>query len=271
MKRKVLALGLAITMFCAMGITAFADGNATVSFTDDKKLEYSNVGTAEGGGVSLGSFNNVAPGETITQTITVRNDNERTADFYISAEAVKALESGAAKGAGYDITLKAGDTTLYDSTLGGYSGTSAADASTTGITGMNATLGKDENGDGIADYILFATLPKGKSTNVVLTIKLDGEAMDNTAGGVDYSSTMGQIAFDFQVGYEDPTGQTVIVREVGEDGQVTYVRKVVEIFENAVPLGAVATGDGAMIGLAAVVLLIGASLIIMGRKKKVEE
>ena len=259
MKRKVLALGLAITMFCAMGITAFADGNATVSFTDDKKLEYSNVGTAEGGGVSLGSFNNVAPGETITQTITVRNDNERTADFYISAEAVKALESGAAKGAGYDITLKAGDTT------------SAADASTTGITGMNATLGKDENGDGIADYILFATLPKGKSTNVVLTIKLDGEAMDNTAGGVDYSSTAGQLAFDFQVGYEDPTGQTVIVREVGEDGQVTYVRKVVEIIENAVPLGAVATGDGAMLGLAAVVLLVGASLVILGRKKKVEE
>ena len=108
MRRKVLALGLAITMFCAMGITAFADGDATVSFTGDKKLEYSNVGTAEGGGVSLGSFDNVAPGETITQTITVRNDNERTADFYISAEAVKALETGAAKGAGYDILLTAG-------------------------------------------------------------------------------------------------------------------------------------------------------------------
>jgi len=271
MKRKVLALGLAITMFCAMGITSFADGNATVSFTDDKKLEYSNVGTAEGGKVSLGSFDNVAPGETITQTITVQNDNERTADFYISAEAVKALESGKAKGAGYDITLKAGEITLYDSTLGGYSSTSTEDASTTGITGMNTTLGKDENGDGIADYILFATLPKGKSTNVVLTIKLDGEAMDNTAGGVDYTSTVGQLAFDFQVGYEDPTGQTVIVREVGEDGQVTYVRKVVEIIENAVPLGAVATGDGAMLGLAAVVLLVGASLVILGRKKKVEE
>lgn len=262
MKRKVLALGLAITMFCAMGITAFADGNATVSFTGDKKLEYSNVGTAEGGSVSLGSFNNVAPGETITQTITVRNDNERTADFYISAEAVKALESGAAKGAGYDITLKAGETTLYDSTLGGYSGTSADDASTTGIGGMNESL---------KDYILFATLKNGETANVVLTIKLDGEAMDNTAGGVDYSSTAGQLAFDFQVGYEDPTGQTVIVREVGEDGQVTYVRKVVEIIENAVPLGAVATGDGAMLGLAAVVLLIGASLVVLGRKKKVEE
>lgn len=262
MKRKVLALGLAMAMFFATGITTLANGNATVSFTADKTLEYSNV-TVEDGNVKLGdAFENVAPGETRQQTITVKNNNERTADFYISAEAVKALESGAAKGAGYDITLKAGDTTLYDSTLGGYQGTDADAASTTGIGGMN---------DSLKDYILFATLKKGESADVVLTIRFDGEAMDNNAADVDYSLTEGQVAFGFQVGYEDPTGQTVIVREVGEGGQVKYVRKVVEIIENAVPLGAVATGDGAMVGLAAVVLLVGASMVILGRKKKVEE
>lgn len=264
MKRKVLALGLAMAMFFATGITTLANGNATVSFTSDKTLEYSNV-TVEEGNVKLGNaFENVAPGETRQQTITVTNSNERTADFYISAEAVKALEASkdAAKGAGYDIILKAGDTTLYDSTLGGYQGTDADAASTTGIGGMN---------DSLKDYILFATLKNGESTDVVLTIRFDGEAMDNNAAGVDYSFTEGQLAFGFQVGYEDPTGQTVIVREVGEGGQVKYVRKVVEIIENAVPLGAVATGDGAMVGLAAVVLLVGASMVILGRKKKVEE
>lgn len=264
MKKRVLALGLAMAVFFATGIITLANGNATVSFTADKTLEYSNV-TVEDGSVKLGNtFENVAPGETRQQTITVKNNNERTADFYISAEALRALEAGkdAAKGAGYDITLKAGDTTLYDSTLGGYQGTDADSASTTGIGGMN---------DALKDYILFATLKNGEAADVVLTIRFDGEAMDNNAADVDYSATMGQIAFGFRVGYEDPTGQTVIVREVTEDGQVRYIRKVVEITENAVPLGAVATGDGAMLGIAALILVAGVCLVVFGRKKKVEE
>lgn len=274
MKRKVLALGLAIMMFCATGITSFANGNATVSFTKDKELIYSNVTADENGNVNLGSaFENVAPGETKSQTITLVNENERTADFYISTEVVDALEAGkeAARGAGYEIKLTAGETTLYDSAVGGYKGIDGAEAaSATGIDGMNATLGKDEDNDGEADYILVATLPQGKSTDVVLSIAFDGEAMDNNAAGVDYSLTDGQISFDFKVAYEDPSGE-VIIREVSEDGEVTYIKKVVNIIENAVPLGAVATGDGAMLGLAVLVLAAGACLIIFGRKKKVEE
>jgi len=263
MKRKVLALLLAVTMFAGMSVTAFAADGATVSFTSSNTLEYSGV-TKDGDTVNLGdAFENVAPGETRTQTITLRNDNKRTADFYMSAEAVKALEAGkeAAKGAGYDIKLTAGDTVLYDSTVGGYKSEDGDSASSKGIDEMNGAL---------EDYILIATMQKGESTDVVLTIVFDGEAMDNNAEVVDYSLTDGQLAFDFKVGYEDPSGE-VIIKEVSEDGQVTYVKKIVNIIENAVPLGAVATGDGAMVGAAAVVLLVGASMIIFGRKKKEEE
>ena len=261
MKKKILALGLAIAMFTMTGISSYAGDGAAVSFTAGNTLKYSGV-TVQDGVVNIGSaFENVAPGETRTQTITVKNDNSRTADFYMSAEAVKALETNtaAAKGAGYEITLTAGGNTLYDSTLGGYN--AGESASTLGISGMNSAL---------EDYIMIGTMKQGESMDVVLTIMFDGEAMDNM-GAVDYSLTDGQLAFDFQVGYEDPTGTTVIVREVSGDGQVRYIRKVVEILEGAVPLGAVATGDGAMFGVAAIVLAAGAFLIFAGRRKKTEE
>jgi len=278
MKRKVLALILAVTMFAGMSITSYANGNATVSFTADKKLEYSNVTPGENGTVNLGSaFENVAPGETKSQTITLFNENERTADFYMSTEVLDSLEKGkdAAKGAGYDIILSikhnAEETVLYDSAVGGYKVTDSEEtASATGIDAMNTTLGKDANNDKEADHILVATLPKGDTADVVLSIAFDGEAMDNNAQGVDYSLTDGQIAFDFKVAYEEPSGE-VIIREVSEDGEVTYIKKVVNIIENAVPLGAVATGDGAMLGLAVLVLAAGACLVVFGRKRKVEE
>ena len=259
MKRKILALGLAVTIFCATGITSYASDGATVTFKSDSTLEYDTSGTG-----FTDAFKDVAPGEEKKLVIEVKNDNSRTADFYINAAAIEALEQDKekARAAGYDIKLEAGGTVLYDSTLGGYQG-----AGTVGAGGEKGILGMN---DSLEDSILFATLPQNGTSTVVFTIKFDGEAMDN-GEYIDYSGTSGVVGFGFQVKYEDPTGQTVIVREVGEDGQVRYVRKVVEIFENAVPLGAVATGDGAMIGVAAVVLLVGASMVILGRKKKQEE
>lgn len=251
MKRKVLALILALTMFSALSITAFADGGATVTFTDGNTLEY--TGSS---GSSLGdAFKGVAPGETKTVEIKVENKNSHTTDFYISAGDIKALEeASSAKGAGYDIVLKAGSTEIYNSKLGGYVGGVADDK---GIGAMEDSLSED---------ILFATLKNGETIPITLSVTFDGEAMGN-----DYTSTAGKIAFNFKAGYQDPTGTTIIVREVTEDGQVRYVKKIVEIIEGAVPLGAVATGDGAMIGLAAVVLLVGSSMVILGRKKKAEE
>lgn len=260
MKKKLFGMMLAAMVFSVSVIPVYADTGAAVTFTQDKKLEYSGV-TSDADGVNLGAaFENVAPGESRSQTITVKNENTRTADFYMSAEAVKALENGAAaaKGAGYEIRLTAGDAVLYDSTLGGYKN---AVASESGIEGMN---------DALEDSILIATLKQGESVNVVLSIAFDGEAMDNTSV-IDYSLTNGQLAFEFQVGYEDPTGTTVIVREVSEDGQVRYVKKIVEILENGVPLGAVATGDGAMIGIAVLVLAAGIFMVIAGKKKSREE
>lgn len=247
MKKSILAFGMALVTSFMLGITSYADNGATVRFTENNTLEYSGA-TVIDGEVNLGAaFENVAPGETRTQTITLKNENGKTADFYMSAEVVKALETNAAaaKGAGYDITLKVGDTVLYDSTVGGY--TASETASTTGMDGMNSAL---------EDYILVATMEQGEAKDVVLSITFDGEAMDNTSA-VDYSLTDGKLAFDFKVGYDEPTRTTVVQYEQKEE--------VIKILET------VRTGDEAMIGIAIAVFVAGAVLIVLGRKKKVEE
>ena len=181
----------------------------------------------------------------------------------MSAEVVEALESNtaAARGAGYEIKLTAGSTVLYDSTVGGYGAGNEEAASTTGIKSMNSAL---------EDYILIATLENGESTNVVLSITFDGEAMDNTSA-IDYSWAEGQLAFDFKAGYEDPTGTTTVYKTVTKKGDTKFVTNLVEIFEEAVPLSAVATGDTAMIGIGVVVLLAGIVLVVAGKRKKAEE
>lgn len=269
MKKIFLSVLCSLAIFSVMGVSSLAQENAIVSFTQSKKLEYRGV-VNQGTEVNLGkAFENVAPGETRSQTITLINENNQTVDFYMSSEVVKALEEGTsnARGAGYEILLTVGSagaenselTVLYDSKLGGYNSDSTA--SSEGIAEMNESL---------KDYILVGTMKQGESKEVKLTIHFDGEAMDNS-GDVDYSLTEGQLAFQFQVGYEDPTGIIKITREVDDGGNIRYIRQLVEVFEEGVPLGAVATGDGAMIGLGIAVLATGIFFVILGKKKKMEE
>lgn len=263
MKKTILTWGIMFIVLMMNVMPIQAAGGATVSFTENKKLEYSNVST-EGKYVNLGSaFEGVAPGESRSQTITIQNNYKKTADFYMSTEVVEALESNTtkARGAGYEIKLTAGDAVLYDSKAGGYSSTKDSSASSAGIAKMNDTL------DG---YVLIATLKKGETSDVVLNIAFDGEAMDNTTA-IDYSWAEGQLAFEFKVGYEEPTGTTTVYKEITKKGENKYVNNLVNIIENAVPLAAVATGDASMIGLAVVVLFAGVAFVTVGRKKRKEE
>ncbi len=252
MRKNFLTLGIALCALLVMTTASAAEaaGNATVKFTSANRLEYENVKTS-GDAVDLGdTFKGVAPGETRSHTITVKNENDRTSDFYMSTEAVKSLEKGTekAKGAGYDIKLTAGSKVLYDSTLGGYVGDKASES---GIEGMNELL---------EDYILIATLSKGQSTDVVLTIHFDGEAMDNNSK-IDYTETFGQINFDFKVGYEDPTETIETVTVVTEKKAPTVVTLV----------QTVTTGDNALIGAGILVAAAGAVLFIIGARRKKAE
>lgn len=266
MKKKLITFAMAVACLVGSTMTVYAAENATVTFTENEKLEYSGVTLYEDGTPKLGtSFEGIAPGEMAEQTITVLNENDRTVDFYMNANAIQALEESAeqAKGAGYVIKLTLGDTVLYDSNVGGYA-SAGADGSKEGILEMNEGA--------LEGYILIATLAKGESENINLSIFFDGEAMDNDSQSVDYSNAFGQLGFSFQVAYEDPEAPTVIYNEVTQKSETKYVTNIIEVIEERIPLAAVATGDAAMIGLGVVILGIGIALVVLtGKKKKAEE
>lgn len=262
MKKKFLLFGLITALTFGNVLTVNAEGDAAVVFGADNKLGF--TGMTDG---KLGTaFEGMAPGEEATQTITMRNDNKKTVDFYMDATAIEALEDNTmtARGAGYDIVLKAGEKELYNSKVGGYGEDNEnAAGSAEGIKAMN---------DGALEgYVLVATLAPGDTEQINLTVKLDGEAMDNS-GAIDYSDAFGQFGFNFKVAYEDPAEPTIVTKTITKTGEKKVVKNYVNIIEEQVPLSAVATGDNALIGVGIGVLVLGIFLIIFaGRKKKVEE
>lgn len=266
MNKKIFLSLLIILLMMGNVLSVNAADHATITFEEDNDLVYSGLEKGSDGDQKLSTaFEGIAPGETATQKITIQNNNDKPADFYMHASALKALEDGAAKakGAGYEIKLTTGGKDLYNSNAGGYANKSS-DGSKKGIKAMN---------DGaLDDYVLVATLGKGETQDIDLSIFFDGEAMDNGQQGIDYSKALGQLGFSFQVAYEEPGSPKVIYKTVTKKGEKRIVKRLVEIFEEGVPLSPVATGDGALIGAGAVVLVLGILLVVLSnRKSKTEE
>ncbi|MBR4993270.1 MAG: hypothetical protein IKY04_03380 [Lachnospiraceae bacterium] len=238
MKKQLSILGVAALLaFTAVMPVKAAD--STVKFTSSGTLDTP---------TSLGdAFKGMAPGEKKELNIEVKNENNNTADFYMSTEVVDALEK-AGKGAGYDVKLSVGGTTLYDSTVGGYDG-----------SGAGSTEGLKELNNGLKDSVLIATLAKGASTNIVLEITMDGEGVDKAG----YAAAFGEIDFSFKAGYEDPTGTYTVYRVVTKTGETKYVT----IRDQKVALAA-QTGDTFFMWGAAVVVIAGAVMVILGLKRK---
>lgn len=258
MRKKILSIALALTMLMGTALTAFAaEGNPTVTFSEDKVLTYSNITETAEGSVSLGSaFEAVLPGETRSQVITLKNDNAQTVDFYMSTAVVQSLEeANKASGAAYEIKLTAGESVLYDSSLGGYE--ASAQGNTEGLAELNGSLEGD---------VFVATLEEGQTADVVLTIYFDGEAMDNTSVS-DYSNAFGALDFNFKAGYEEPNNEQIVEKIVVRKGETIYEKEIVEIVDESTPL-AVKTGDNTYVWVAVAVLVLGVLLFAMTGKKK---
>lgn len=261
MKKRVITLAMTAALMLGSTLTVSAAEAATVTFTDNEKIEYSGVSYYKDGSPKLGNaFEGMAPGETREQVITIQNDNDKTVDFYMNASALQALEDSAkkARGAGYEIKLSVGDNVLYDSNVGGYA-SAGTEGSTKGIKEMN---------EGALDgYVLIDTLAKEETEKIKLSVFIDGEAMDNSSRTVDYSNTLGQFGFSFRVAYDEPDEPTVVYKEVTRKGETNYVKRIVRIVEERVPLAAVATADPAMIGGGIAVMLSGILLVVVTVKR----
>ena len=166
MKKRFVGLSLVLLLTFASSITAGAEelkGEAGWQVTfNGKRMEsnFTSAGMADG-------INAMQPGDSVELTITLKNDFDGQADWYMKNEVLEALEdAGDAEGGAYDYLLTYTDvtntvTTLYSSEKfggeGRYNGV--------GLHGATTTLD---------DFFYLDRMGEGDTGVVKLMVALDG-------------------------------------------------------------------------------------------------
>lgn len=178
------------------------------------------------------------PGETRTETLTLVNNDYREMKFYMNSKVLDEFGNETSSGAiAYDFNFKINGEDLFDGLVGG----------------------EDNVGEGMMEEnILIATLAKGETATLEMSVTADGDTMDNS-----YQDATGLIQYTFSVEYDDEA--------VAEPQRV--VNTVVQTVTNRIEK-AVQTGDPATLGLFGVLLggsVVGIVYLIATRKKKEED
>lgn len=184
-------------------------------------VAYTNAGRMEDNYTQKAWADNVSklqPGDDITLTVEVRQENDTPADWYMSNEVLKSLEEGDAKGSAYGYTLAyegpSNSRTLYTS-------------ESVGGTGSDKGLADATNA--MDDYFYLGTLSKGQTAKVTLNVSLDGETEGNA-----YFDTIARLSLKFAV--EPQVGeQKVENKNVTKEETVTTGGGSNQIVNRAVP------------------------------------
>lgn len=252
MKRKIIISVMAFAMMICLGNTAYASGTPTVQFTSDNSLSYTNQSAINN------VFQGMLPGVTENLDITLQNNNSKTASYYIAAKDIEALtmNTESAKTGAYDVVVKVGSTTIYNSTVGGnYSDE----------FGIQNTGGLEEL-DALQDWVYLGTLSPGQTAGLRFALTMDG-----VSNGDAYQESAGSIDFNFAVAYNEAPGSTTYNNVVYSKGAAkkNIVTTIQDVF---VPLAsgitAVKTGDPAAIGTLTILGLIGFFGLFFTRRKK---
>lgn len=235
MKRIISSL-LAVVLLAAFCMTAYAAVPAVYFNDGSYVLKYSLTDGTFGD-----AFDNMMPGVTRTQQITLQNNSRvDTVRFYMTLEVFQTLLRAARDGAGYTVTLTSSSQTLFSSENGGVSGTLIGGRNTDELEDLNEALySSDRKG------ILVSTLAPGRSDTLTLSITPDATLSNN------YQDGLGILRFQF-FGEIVVPGETIIV-----PGKT--ITK------------AVSTGENGWIFLAAGVMLVSSLVLILTGKKKNEE
>ena len=266
MRKRLLTLVLlAGTLICAPAAaraeTLTSERN--ISFTSDNKL------SEDRSAADLNSaVYELQPGDDITITLNLKNDNASAANWYMTNEVLQSLEETAGSGASggayeYELTYTdpagAREVLFTSDTVGGENSSSRV--------GLKAAT------SGLEDFLYLDTLSPGQRGVVTLRVALDGETQGN-----DYQNTLASLQMNFAVDTTTVNNQTV-TRVVDENGNPILVD------DNGDPVadddggshartGIVRTGDEnnllpyvAAAGVSGLLLLILAIIGIKERKK----
>lgn len=197
MKKRVTGLGLAALLIIVSSMTALAEdrqGAAGWQVGFDGRAMESNFTS----GNMADEINLMQPGDSVELTITLKNDFNGQADWYMKNEVLSTLEdAGDAAGGAYDYLLTYTDTagettTLYSSEKFGGEGR------INGVGLHGATVSLD-------DYFYLDRMGAGEEGVVKLKVALDGETLVN-----DYQNTFARLQMDFatELISNNPPGNT---------------------------------------------------------------
>ena len=181
--KRVFAAFVSFLLTLAMPVSAFANH---IDGSTGWYVEYNEAGRMVDNYTQKSWADNVSqpqPGDDITLTIEMRQTNDSSADWYLSNQVLKSLESGDAKGSAYGYTLSyegpSNSRTLYTSKS---------------VGGQGSAEGLAEATNAMDDYFFLGTLSKGETAKVTLNVALDGETEGNA-----YFDTLARLSLKFAV------------------------------------------------------------------------
>lgn len=223
----LLVMGQAFPALAADDTTITLDSTAKQFVTVEKDLD----------------FQNMEPGEERTATIVLSNDSAASMSFYISGKMIKNIADAGTtnKWAVYELKLTkdSAATPFFDGVIG---------------SDENSKLEGNENGlSYLADDTLLATLAKGESSTITISLKLDGDSANNA-----YENQEGKILLTVSASVPTENNPGTITK-------TNVIRKLITA----------KTGDGTPIGLyvtvaAAALILIIVMLVFRRRSGKEE-
>ena len=181
----LLALGIAFVLPFSVP-AASAEGN--VSFDGEKIItDYSQEDVAK-------AFSGLVPGDDVTFTVHMKNDDKNSTDWYVKDEVFRSFEdeTSAANGA-YSFELTYTDPNGKPETL--FSSSSIGGDSVSG-----SAKGLHQADSATEDYYYLGRLRKGETAEFALRIVLDGESQTNT-----YESTKAGLTIEFAVEKNETT------------------------------------------------------------------
>lgn len=179
--RTAVALGIIMSAATVQAGNVVAEDNTVVIFDRDSELTYAGDAECGANGWAIGSrFEGMKAGDVRTETIELRNDNESDAIFYISQDALEAIDelNEGADGA-YEMSIMLGDEEL----------SAVID---------NAVMANEEasNIKELKNYVDMVGLAKGESIelNIIFEVYNDNNS---------YADALDELGFNFKVSYKD--------------------------------------------------------------------
>lgn len=249
MKRMVFfwAVLLSLNFFPADSFCFAAEIEPVICLTKEKKFVYyaDAAQSRQVDAVSLDTFAGMAPGDTRTQILHLKNESDHEVRFFVTQKTLDTLEAdNRAAGGAYRFrflvgTDKSDAVSLLDTRTGGYD---------TDGNGSREGLGEIRQ---LEDYTFLAKVEAGGSVNLFIELKLEGEGNDNRTGN-DYSDTVAHLSLGFRA-YDAAKKITY-----GEDTEVVKREK------SGIITGKtrnVKTGDESPYGAAIAALLAGVMMV----------